>query len=171
VTFERTNDLDLVREILTDPQCWRRMTDDQAPAPEDFQPLARPGLEYVIAVDSGRAVALFVLIERGSAAEVHFCFRPEAWGAAAAIARAFVEWIWRETQLQWLLGPVPAHNRLALQLAKKAGFTVFAVEKSTVRKRGKTYDRILLQVKRPLPPGGGRSHDKKPTPRIVPHRA
>jgi RimJ/RimL family protein N-acetyltransferase len=161
-TFERTQDLDLVREILTAPPCWRRMTDDQAPSPEAFQPIACAGLEYVVAVRDGRALAIFVLIVQDAAAEVHFCFRPEAWGESAPIARAFVEWVWRDTPWTWLMGPVPEHNRLALRLAEKAGFTRFAVHRAAVRRRGKTYDRILMQIARP-------SHEK-PAPRIVPAR-
>ncbi len=170
LTFERTSNLDLVREILTDPRCWRRMTDDQAPDREAFNPVTKPGLEFVTATKDGRVLALFLLIERGTAAEVHFCFRPEAWGQAEAIARAFVEWIWRETPIQWMIGPVPEHNRLALKLAEKAGFTRFAVERAAVRKRGRDYDRVLMQIRRPLPPGGGRDHEK-PDPRTVPRRA
>ena len=148
-TFERTVDMALVREILTEKSCWRRMTDDLAPAIDDFNPEPRADLEYIVARDAGRPVALFLLLHIPQAIEVHFCFLPRVWGSTAAIARAFLAWVWAETAYTWLIGPVPENNRLCLKLAKAAGFEEFCREKGAVRKNGKTYDRILMSITRP----------------------
>lgn len=162
VTFERTADMALVREILTEPRCWRRMVNDDAPPITGFNPAARPGIDYVVAMEDGRAIALFVLIDLDSVSsvEVHFCFRPDFWGRAVEIGRAFVEWVWRDTSILCLRGPVPEYNRLALQLAKKCGFAECGRDRAAVRRRGKSYDRILLQV----------NHAQNSAPRIVPPR-
>lgn len=144
--------MDLVREILTEPRCWRIMANDAVPTPDHFAPNLSDRLVYYIARDKGRTLAVFVLVLMApGTAEVHFCFLPEAWGRATTIktGTAFIEWIWKHTSLNWLLGPVPSHNRLAMTLAKACGFTLFAEERGAVTKRGKKYNNVILQVKRP----------------------
>lgn len=149
MTFERTEDLALVRAILTEPRCWRRMANDQAPAVEAFQPKLRPGLEYIVARDVGELVALFLLVAVEGGTECHFCFVPRVWGKTAAIARAFVAWVWEETACTRLIGPVPSYNRLALKLAMEVGFTEYGRQPEAVQKGGKSYDRILMSITRP----------------------
>lgn len=151
MTFERTNDMGEVKRILSEGRCWRRMVDDSAPLPEAFTPRQRDGLTYVLARDRGRLLGLFVLVAQETAAEVHFCLLPEAWGRSTTVktGRAFVEWVWENTPLTWLLGPVPSHNRLALRLAKACGFTDFMVQRGCVSKGGKVFDLVTLQQKRP----------------------
>lgn len=155
MTFERTLDLGLVRKILTEPRAWRRMASDEAPAREHFRPQARPDLLYVIArSDAGRPLALFLLQESGGRVEVHFCFRSEPGfrrdreRALEAIGQAFLEWVWRHTDIDCLIGPVPGHNRLALRLAYACGFRPFAVERGAITRGGLQYDRILTSVYR-----------------------
>lgn len=149
MTFERTEDMRLVREILTEPSCWRRMVDDLAPGVDEFDPRPRSELEYIVARENGGAIALFVLVDIESAVEVHFCFRPKARLAIVRAGRAFVEWVWAETDIVRLIGPVPGHNGLALRLAKACGFTEIDKEGGAVRKDGQVYDRILLEARRP----------------------
>jgi RimJ/RimL family protein N-acetyltransferase len=151
MTFERTSDLALVKSILTAPACWRRMTDDAAPAPENFRPQIRDRLVYVVARHHSKVVGLFVLVTNLAMAEVHFCIVPEAWGRerTVRIGREFIAWAWAETSLDWLVAPCPEHNRLALKLAEECGFTRFAEERGCVTKNGGKYSRIVLQIKRP----------------------
>lgn len=151
MTFCQTDDLDLVKRLLTEGRCWRRMVDDSAPMPEAFTPQQREGLTYVLARDKGRLLGLFVLVACEQVAEVHFCLTPDAWGrrTTVKVGRAFVEWVWEHTGLTWLLGPVPAHNRLALTLAKACGFSDFLVQRNCISKGGKLFDLITLQQKRP----------------------
>src|SRR5438105_10316579 len=126
--FERTADLELVRELLTHPQCWSRMVNDHAPARAVFHIEARADLEFVLASEDGEPAAVFLLRAGGGFAETHFSFLPAAWGRSEAIARAFVAWVWANTHYRRLVGPVPAYNRLALRLAKRVGFTQFGIE-------------------------------------------
>lgn len=149
MTFEFTLDYDLVRELLTIPSCYRRMADDSAPPPEllDVGPLK--GVRHVLAWDRGAPVALFVLVDRGRYAEVHFCFRPSVWGCTLEIARLFLHWVWRHTPYERLEGPVPGHNRLALRLAIAAGFRRVGEMKDSIRKDRKVYDLNLLEITRP----------------------
>lgn len=148
MTFSRTTDMRAVRELLTEARSWRRMTDDAAPSPESFQPAPRDRLVYVLCHRGAQVVALFVLVSNFHEAEVHFCFSPEVWGRTKEIGRAFLDWVWRETSLNRLVAPCPAHNRLALKLAKACGFTEIATERDAVQKNDRLYDRIILERSR-----------------------
>lgn len=80
---------------------------------------AREGCEYVLGKQNGEPVAVFVILE---GIEVHFCFAPEVWGRTLELAKEFLQWAWANLDTPVLIGPVPARNRLALRLAKQAGF-------------------------------------------------
>jgi len=117
LNFERTTDYPAVRALLTEPRCWRRMTGDVGP--RSFEVGPRPDTEYVVAKRDAAVLAAFVILD---GMEVHFCFHPDAWGHTLPIAKAFLAWWWENTREKVLVGPIPRHNRLALALAKKAGF-------------------------------------------------
>jgi RimJ/RimL family protein N-acetyltransferase len=152
VSFERSEDHALITQILTEPRCYRRMSNDTAPELKAFQAHAIKDVEYIIARVNGSAAAVFLLAIAGHhAAEVHFCFRPQFWGDSESIAREFVVWVWRDTGLTRLLGRVPAYNRLALRLAKACGFQEFGYAHHALHKNKQPYDLIFLSVARPLP--------------------
>ena len=135
MTFERSTDYALIREILTDPRAWRRMRADSEAV--DFEVGPRAGLEFILArADDGAPAAVFLI---AGGVEVHFCFVTAFWGRSEPVARAFIAWCWANTLYKRLLGPVPHHNRLALRLAKRVGFTEYAVQG----------DLVLLEIRKP----------------------
>lgn len=92
---------------------------------DTFEVGPRVGIEYILAKEDSEPVAVFLLVTGLwplAPAEVHFCFVPAAWGRTRPIAIAFLEWVWKNTAHTRLLGPVPAHNRLARRLAIACGF-------------------------------------------------
>ncbi len=145
MTFETSTDYALVRSILTEPLCYSRMIDDRAPNREDFECGPVPGVEYLIARCGVQPAGVF-LLDRD---EVHFCILPSCWGHTEEIARAFLAWVWHTTGRQKLIGRLPAHNRLALRLARKVGFVEVDRSPRAIRKRGKVYDVLLMEMERP----------------------
>jgi hypothetical protein len=160
-SFARSSDYALIREILTEPRCWRRM---RHPSVETFLVAPVEGIDYILAyehercgcdpvhdyvpicapydeqvercVAGRRPVAVFLIVQ---GVEIHFCFVPEAWGRTLPCARAFLTWVWTYTDAKRLLGPVPIHNRLALRLACACGFKEYAT-------RG---GHVLTEIERP----------------------
>ena len=153
MTFERTADLALVRSILTDPRCWRRMANDDAPEREKFDcSVVAWRCMFILARGGcGEPRALFVMVPTiPTEAEVHFCVVPSAWGRAVEIVTEFLRWAWRETSIVRLYGPVPGYNTLALATARRCGFSIIpAPQQRTVTKNGKTYPLILTSIERP----------------------
>lgn len=155
MTFERTRDAHLVRSILTaDERSWRQMVNDRAPAPQD---LPLPDLDRLTAVlirDDGCLMGLFLLEPHkphgGRSCDVHFVFLPHAWGRriTEAAGRKFIAWAWQHLVWRRLVGTVPSYNRLALRLAKACGFKQFGTCHRAGTRRGKSFDAILLEVRR-----------------------
>jgi hypothetical protein len=96
----------------------------------------REGIEYVLAFVDSAPAAVFLIV-RGT--EIHFCFVPAFWGRSEPVARGFIAWLWENTPAGLYNGPVPAHNRLALQLAKRVGFTEIS----------RTPELVLLEIRKP----------------------
>lgn len=55
---------------------------------------------------------------------VHYGVKPSAWGEAAEIGRAMLEAFWAERQPERIIGWTKESNRLAVALARRAGFVI-----------------------------------------------
>lgn len=151
ISFSTTTDYRMARSILTNAKVYRRMCNDSAPRSEDFVCGPRPGLTYVLAEEDALPVGLFLLSTEGQlpgSAQVHFCFIPEVWGNTYRIAREFLEWVWRTSSLNRLVGPVPAYNGLALRLARSVGFRESGAPTQAVRKGGVEWGLLPLEILR-----------------------
>ncbi len=150
MTFTFSEDYGLIRIILTDARCFRRMRNDTAPPIERFSVGPTPGVRFVIADEGGCVSGVFLLVEQGmGGAEVHFCIQPEWWGESRRIGAAFLEWVWASTSLTRLSGPVPDYNRLAQALAHAVGFKKILVTEPRIRKGGKMYAIVQMEIARP----------------------
>lgn len=130
------------------------MVNDAAPSVEKFAEVvaAYPALRYVVGEENGAAVCLFLLqadCEHPGGIDVHFVFAPGAWGWSLPIAQAFTSWMWRETDASALIGRIPSYNRLALQLARAAGFVPYARLENVGFKHGKPFAVICTRLERP----------------------
>ena len=151
LSFERTGDLELVRKILVQPPIWRWITDDGAPAREDFKPPEHPGIWYVIVWDVAELLGLFMFAQINSVCyEGHTCLLRKAWGQRAHQAAVGVQaWIWSQTDWQRIVTTVPANNRLALRFARRAGMLEYGINPKSWLKDGELHDQHLLGISRP----------------------
>jgi RimJ/RimL family protein N-acetyltransferase len=146
VTYERTEDLELVRSIMTHPRVYPHITDDGSPAAAEFQPVNHPAIWYVLARDGDELLGLYMFIPQGAACwEVHTCLLPASWGArAAAAAAGAAAWLFERTTCRRIVTSVPSYNRLALRYAERAGMQQFGVNPRSFLKDGKLHDQVLL---------------------------
>jgi RimJ/RimL family protein N-acetyltransferase len=146
MTFERTKDYALVRQIMVHPKIWPHISDDLAPPASEFQPQRTDAIWYVLAVDECKVLGMFAFVpQNGVCWDVHTCLLPRAWGGPALdAARAVAPWIWANTDCRRIITTVPAYNRLALRLARAAGMREFGVNHRSYLKYGKLHDQVLL---------------------------
>src|SRR5689334_2933983 len=101
VTFERTQDYNLIRAIITHPKVYRLVTDDSSPKPEAYEPPASDLLWYVLALDGAELLGVFAFFpQSGITAEVHTNLLPCATGRRALEAgQGVIPWMWAQTTL------------------------------------------------------------------------
>lgn len=156
IRFERSTNYELIASILTNSAVYRRMVNDSAPEPEDLFVGPVAGITYVVAHDESGPIALFLLAGNEHAAgisECHFCYIPEAWGKTKKIADQFLSWVWRETSLYRLIGPIPSYNRLAAKLACAVGFRSFDTKPNAGTRNGVSFDLYYFEINRPAAKG------------------
>ena len=146
IHIERTNDLELVRSILTHPKIYPHISDDFSPAAEDFLPPA--SAVYLLARDGAEVLGLWLVHPHNTVCwEVHTCLLPTAWGARArAAAQAAIAWMWQHTSARRLITNVPTPNRLALRFAKQSGFIEFGRNPDSFQKDQILHEQILLGI-------------------------
>jgi RimJ/RimL family protein N-acetyltransferase len=151
LTFERTSDYALVREIATHPKIYDKISDDQSPIREDYRPIESDQVFYVIVKDSQELLGMWMILpQNGVTAEIHTCLLPNAWGERAHIASILMaRWIWEHTHFRRIVTNVPAYNRAALQFAEKAGMVQYGINPRSYMKRGYLFDQFLLGLSRP----------------------
>ncbi|MEN6537838.1 MAG: GNAT family protein [Bryobacteraceae bacterium] len=149
--FERSHDMELVRQVMTDPKIWPWICDDSSPALEEFQPVDAAAWHYLTVFEGGKLLGLFLFVpQTGVCWEVHTCLLPGAWGPSAAqSAREAQAWIWEQTPCRRIVTSVPIYNRLALRFALAAGMTQFGRDPASIERGGRLWDRILLGVSKP----------------------
>jgi RimJ/RimL family protein N-acetyltransferase len=150
LTFHPSTDWNLIQGILTDPRLYSFMANDGAPPREDFSAGEGQYMAVLCCNEAGKLTGVFLIVpvDIGSA-EIHFCFAPgSAWRMKEA-GREFVQWVWRETSLDRLIGPCPSYNPLALRTAKAAGFREAGKIRAKQTKNGKPFHLILTAIERP----------------------
>lgn len=144
MTFERTTDYALVREIATHPRVFPFISDDYTPA--DWKPIESEAVWYVLVRYGEELLGMWTFTPQNAICwEVHTCLLPNSWGEKAKVAaREMAEWIWANTGCLRLITNVPEYNRLALKFAKEAGMEEFGRNPKSYMKTGILHDQILL---------------------------
>jgi len=149
MTFTRTFDYEVVREIMTHPKLYEHGADDYSPAREEFQPREDAGIWYVRVDDAGELLGLFILAPQTAVVwEIHTRLLPATWGAIAqTAAREITPWVFSNiASCRRLVTSVPAHNRLAIRFAERAGMTRYGLNPASYLKRGRLADTVLLGI-------------------------
>lgn len=154
LTFERTEDWELIRKIALHPKIWPLISDDLSPEPEVWQPVQRPDIWYVLAREHGKPIGLFVFSPENSVCwQSHIAMLPEAWGATARAAfTAVFPWLWERTPCQRIIGSVPVSNSLAILFAIQCGMLKFGMNPKSTLRDGKLEDQVMLGISKPEAP-------------------
>lgn len=148
MTFERTIDYDLIKQIVTHSKIWPHITDDFSGKPEDFNPIQHESAFYLLVKEEREVLGVFALYPKNRICwEVHTCLLPTAWGKRARhAAKDGMRWIFEHTECLRLITDVPEYNVLALRFAHMAGMTQFGINPKSYMKNGKLHDVTMLGI-------------------------
>lgn len=145
MNIERTRDMGLVREIVTDPAIWPHVQEDGAG--QDWEPLDHDGFQWMLVTDPLPA-GVFLVHARGLACyEMHTCLLPRTWGKQAAdAAQLLLRWAFTETSCRKMITAVPAYNRAALRFARAGGMQQEGINRASYLHAGQMIDQIMLGI-------------------------
>ena len=144
IRFWRANDLRLVKDIYTLPRIWPHIGDDFAPEPWAFQPNDDPRIIYLVASEQ-LPVGLFTFLPQNTVCwEVHIILLPRRKTRGHVILRGALEWMFENSTAQRIVGAVPQYNRLAVQVARRAGMKIFGTNPNSFMKNGKLENQVLF---------------------------
>lgn len=148
MTLHRSTDYPLIRALITHPTQWRAASDDFSPSREEFQPNEDPRIVYLIASDDTGPFGLFTLLpQNGVCFEIHCAMMPSAWGKQSTEAlKKAIAFMWALTPARRIVASIPASNRLAIALAKRAGMTQYGINERSILKGAALIDQVLLGV-------------------------
>lgn len=152
MTFERTYEWELIRQIATHPKIWPGIVDDFSPSPSDWEPEHDDRVWYVLAKsDGGSVLGMFIFYPENPVCwRSHICMLPESWGIPARQAcREVFQWLWANSSCLRIIGSIPACNSLGLGFAMQCGMERFGVNSKSVQKGGRLFDLIMLGISKP----------------------
>lgn len=151
ISFERTEDIHLIRSIVAHPKVYGFLHDDEGPLREDWVPGFGGRISWMAVRYDGVPIGIIVVREHSSYLwELHYGFLPEAWGGLALECfREFIRGVWRYSKCRRVYGQILASNRRSLKFARAAGAVEFATHPRSIMKYGKMQDQILVAIDRP----------------------
>jgi len=148
----RTENADLVKRILTAPGLWDKITEDNSPAPEDFEPVIADSVYYLLAVRDKTIVGLFAVHPMTETTYIiHVNILPKFWGNRkenAQFGKMAVEWVWNNTEAHKLIATVPVIYPHVLGYAQRCGFKREGMLRASYLKGGELHDQYVLGVNR-----------------------
>jgi RimJ/RimL family protein N-acetyltransferase len=144
MNIERTHDMRLVREIMSDPAIFTHIHDDSV---IECDPIDHEGFNWMLVSDSAPAGVFLVHAMNSVCYQMHTALLPCIWGQDAAnAAQMLLAWAFNDTDCQKMITAVPAYNRAALRFAKAGGMTQEGINRASFMRNGALIDQIMLGI-------------------------
>lgn len=148
--FAFTEDLALVRWILTNPRSYAAMRNDSHPEPHEFVLEPIKGVRWVIGWVKELPVAAVMVLRERQTVQLHFAMTPRVWGVSYAVAHRFLNWFWRlHKGLRKIVVAIPSFNKHAIRLAHQCGFRGADVVQDHRTKNGEPFVQMVFSMQRP----------------------
>ena len=149
--FERTTDAAVVKRIITHPKVYPWISDDNSPAPEEFEPTIHPAILHLLCIEGKECIGLWTFIPHTSACwEVHTYLLPKhGMKRGRQAARMALDVVWANSTCRRIFANVPDFNPLALKFALDVGFVEFGYNPASLLKNGKLWGQHLMGISKP----------------------
>ena len=144
ISLSRTNDMELIKNILLHPKIYPHIHDDGTTG---CDPAYHPDIYWMLVTDEDPVGAFMIHPSTSTCFEIHTCLMPVIWGKKAKIAASLVlDWAFDTLCCSKLITRVPAYNMAALRFAKSAGFQIEGINRESYMHCGKLEDQIMLGI-------------------------
>lgn len=147
IQFEPTEDAALLKRIITHPDIWPHVTDDNCGSPEDFEVFVGGPWMHLLVKDE-ELLGCFSFFQQNSICwEVHTCLFPGHYpDVNEAAGKGVIEHIFQSTACLRIVTNVPGYNRAAAAFAYRCGMKRFGVNYNSYLKGGSVMDQIMLGI-------------------------
>lgn len=159
ITISRSRNYSLLWRIAMDEHIYRVTSDDYSPAPSQWKLAEREDCFYLLATQAVKpsfediaSIYGFCAFHplNGVTYQAHVCFLKYAYGETALSAfKEMLQWMWKNTKAERIVGYVPDYNHLAARFAVRAGFEIFGVNQKSWMKKGVLHDQYCFGISRP----------------------
>lgn len=147
----RSRDYRVIRELATHPAIFPHISDDSVLRPEDWKPVESELVRYLIARDEQGPFGFGIFLpDTWTCWKAHIGFLPRSYGALAIQSfEDMLDWMWRNTTAERIVGEIANDNRRAIQFATRAGFREYGVNVKSKRMGGILRDQVCLGISKP----------------------
>ena len=149
---QRVNNARLVESVLTEPDLWDAISEDDGGAPEDYC-IDLDGM-YAIALLGGEEDELigFVLGRHytDTIIETHVAISPKHWGNEdnVELGREAIQLLLEASGADKLVASIPVTDKEVLRFAQRVGFQREGINKKSFRRDGELLDQYYVGLTR-----------------------
>lgn len=146
--IKRTYDSDVIDSVLKHDEVRPYIIDDSTDGFIDYPIIDE--IYYLAAYEDDEIVGLFVLHPmNNNVLQGHTSVLPKYRGKKALEAiKSGIDWVFKNTEYDKIIGITPIYNKKAVAYSKKAGFEIEGINKKSIMKNGKLHDQIYFGLRR-----------------------
>jgi RimJ/RimL family protein N-acetyltransferase len=146
-TVRKTDDIDLIKRIFTEPENYYCLVDDGSASIEDFEPLINEGITY-LALGEEQGIVMYYPTNHSSF-DIHICMTTLCRGRdAIELGKESISWIFENTSAMKINARVPTCNTKVFHYAVSVGFEQEGIDVQGFMKDGILYDQFILGITR-----------------------
>lgn len=132
-----------IKEVITHPDIYPRLTADDSPPPEEWEP--RPDRIYLVGWDEEPFGVTSFAPKSSIVYNAHFQVIPEYRKSHAIdFAKECIRWLWDNTKAKKIVAEIPEFHQNVIHFGHKVGFVVEGINSKSFLKDGKLHNQIYL---------------------------
>ncbi len=145
--IELTQDRELVKSILTDPDLYKLISDDFSPLAKDFEPIWDDSRIHLLVKKEDKVIGVTIgHFISGCCMVGHFNILPKYWGDNKDANRACIDWVFENTNAIKCIAFIPEYCKEVLKSALSMGCYEEGYIANSILKDGKLYGQWLVGI-------------------------
>jgi len=143
--LELTQDTDLIKTVMLDPEMWELIQDDSVEK-SDFMAIV-PANMLVLSAIVGNVIGLHLFVEKEEGVIYHpMLLKPFRKEFGREFMRKGLDWIFENTATEQLFAEIPTDHISTINLAKHLNFKEIGIKKNGRKQGGKMLDLQRLRL-------------------------
>lgn len=149
------NNPELIREFITQPKLFDRLSEDNSASADDWVPNLNLSIWTAaiepVSDDNATIYGMFAFVPETSIVyRFHPAINPEYWGNKLNVqaGKAALQWLWEHTTAQKVIAKAPSIYPDALRWGQRIGLKREGIQRKSFLKNGELHDQYYLGINR-----------------------